>query len=62
MLVVAEMTRLQTITTTTTNGTETANIDAEKIVNANCIACHGQNLEGASGPALNRRWSSFIKR
>lgn len=34
-------------------GTETAVVDAEKIVNAKCITCHGGNLEGASGPALD---------
>ena len=33
---------------------ETASVDAEKIVNNKCIACHGGNLEGASGPALDK--------
>lgn len=34
--------------------TETASVDAEKIVSAKCISCHGQNLEGQGNfPALN---------
>ncbi|MDA3130725.1 c-type cytochrome [Aliibacillus thermotolerans] len=24
----------------------------EELVNSNCISCHGENLEGASGPAI----------
>lgn len=37
---------------TTTN--QTASVDAEKIVNSKCIACHGNNLEGQGNfPALN---------
>jgi cytochrome c551 len=31
---------------------DVANVDAEKIVNNKCIACHGNNLEGGSAPAL----------
>lgn len=41
---------------TTSNGdtTETATLDAEKIVNAKCISCHGNNLEGRGNfPALD---------
>lgn len=33
---------------------DVATVDAEKIVNNKCIACHGGNLEGASGPALDK--------
>jgi len=33
-------------------GAPTANIDAEAIFKQNCSSCHGQNLEGISGPAL----------
>ncbi|TQR17618.1 cytochrome c551 [Psychrobacillus soli] len=42
--------------TTTDKGTttETTSVDAEKIVSAKCISCHGGNLEGqGSFPALN---------
>lgn len=35
-------------------GGETAAVDAEQIVNQKCISCHGGNLEGASGPALDK--------
>lgn len=35
-------------------GGDVATVDAEKIVNNKCIACHGGNLEGASGPALDK--------
>ncbi|MGM0876475.1 MAG: cytochrome c551 [Bacillota bacterium] len=31
---------------------ETAGGDAEKIVQQNCIGCHGENLEGGAGPQL----------
>lgn len=35
-------------------GEETAAIDAEQIIQQNCISCHGENLEGAGNfPALN---------
>ena len=41
-------------TTTDSGTTETASVDAEKIVSAKCISCHGQNLEGQGNfPALN---------
>ncbi|WP_232696593.1 YqzM family protein [Brevibacillus daliensis] len=33
-------------------GGATAEINAEQLVQKSCIACHGQNLEGMSGPAL----------
>lgn len=36
------------------SGGETATIDAEQVVQQNCISCHGENLEGAGNfPALN---------
>lgn len=33
---------------------ETASVDAEAVANGKCITCHGGNLEGASGPALDK--------
>ncbi|SER64259.1 cytochrome c551 [Psychrobacillus sp. OK032] len=43
-----------TATNTETPTTETATVDAEKIVNSKCISCHGGNLEGQGNfPALN---------
>ncbi|TWT07263.1 cytochrome c [Planococcus sp. CPCC 101016] len=36
------------------SGGETAGVDAEQVVQQNCISCHGENLEGAGNfPALN---------
>ena len=35
-------------------GGETVAVDAEAIVQTSCIGCHGGNLEGASGPALDK--------
>lgn len=33
---------------------EESSVDAEQIVNQNCISCHGENLEGQGNfPALN---------
>lgn len=29
-------------------------VDAEAIVQASCISCHGGNLEGASAPAIDK--------
>ena len=35
-------------------GGETAAVDAEQVIQQNCISCHGENLEGAGNfPALN---------
>lgn len=35
-------------------GTEDSSIDAEQVVQQNCISCHGENLEGAGNfPALD---------
>lgn len=43
----------ETTDTTTDTGATTASVDAEKIVSAKCIACHGTNLEGQGNfPAL----------
>ncbi|MGM0897777.1 MAG: cytochrome c551 [Bacillota bacterium] len=34
--------------------TETSTVDAEAVIQQNCISCHGENLEGAGNfPALN---------
>ncbi|WP_163099262.1 cytochrome c551 [Peribacillus alkalitolerans] len=41
----------------TGNGTETTTADAgdeAKLFNNKCSSCHGQNLEGGVGPALNK--------
>ncbi|MFJ8064127.1 cytochrome c551 [Psychrobacillus sp. NPDC096426] len=44
----------ETTTTKTGTTTETATVNAEKIVNSKCISCHGGNLEGQGNfPALN---------
>lgn len=37
-----------------TTGGDTASVDAEAVVQQKCISCHGGNLEGASGPALDK--------
>ena len=34
-------------------GGEDTTAHAEEVVNQSCISCHGQNLEGGMGPALN---------
>lgn len=33
-------------------GGDTASLDAEKIVNAKCISCHGGNLDNGSAPSI----------
>ncbi|WP_438316200.1 cytochrome c551 [Sporosarcina sp. FA9] len=41
--------------TSTNTGTETASADGETIYKANsCVSCHGGNLEGGAGPALDK--------
>ncbi|MFE4142526.1 c-type cytochrome [Peribacillus sp. YIM B13472] len=35
-----------------TQGTSAGN--AEEIVSNSCISCHGENLQGGAGPALNK--------
>ncbi|MGE6754502.1 cytochrome c551 [Rossellomorea sp. NPDC071047] len=34
--------------------TSSGGVDPEKIVNNKCTSCHGGNLEGGMGPALNK--------
>ncbi|HEY4554642.1 MAG TPA: cytochrome c [Bacillaceae bacterium] len=43
------------------NGNETATADAEAIVKQNCTSCHGDNLEGRNGPALNKIGAELSK-
>ncbi|MFD1707509.1 cytochrome c551 [Siminovitchia sediminis] len=35
-------------------GGETASNGAEAVYQANCSSCHGENLEGRNGPALDK--------
>ena len=35
-------------------GTTTTKVDAEAVFKANCVSCHGNNLEGAVGPNLQK--------
>lgn len=35
-------------------GGETAANDAESIYQTSCVSCHGENLEGRNGPALDK--------
>ncbi|HJF32909.1 MAG TPA: cytochrome c [Sporosarcina psychrophila] len=41
-------------TTTGTTGNDTASVDPEKVVQTSCVSCHGGNLEGGVGPALEK--------
>lgn len=41
--------------------TEPAKADAEKIYQTKCSSCHGQNLEGAVGPALDKIGATLTK-
>ncbi len=42
-------------------GTETASVDAEKVVSTSCITCHGGNLEGKGGaPALHKVGDHYV--
>jgi cytochrome c551 len=49
--------------------TETSNDEAktasagnpEEIVNKSCITCHGDNLQGGAGPALNKIGSKYAQ-
>lgn len=36
------------------SGGDVAVVDAEAVVNKTCITCHGGNLEGGKGPALDK--------
>lgn len=47
--------------TTTTVPDASATIDAKAIVQANCAACHGANLQGAQGPTLIGLSPEFTK-
>jgi mono/diheme cytochrome c family protein len=38
---------------------ETAQINAEAVFKQNCSSCHGQNLEGISGPNLTKVGSKY---
>ncbi|GIN19642.1 MAG TPA: cytochrome c [Bacillus bacterium] len=40
-------------------GGETATNDAEAIFQQNCSSCHGENLEGRNGPALDKIGASL---
>lgn len=42
-------------------GGETATNDAEAIYKQNCASCHGQNLEGNNGPALDKVGAELSK-
>lgn len=48
----------------TNNGGETTTAsagDAEKLYNQKCSSCHGGNLEGGVGPALDKAGSNLSK-
>ncbi|ARF15116.1 cytochrome C551 [Sporosarcina sp. P12(2017)] len=36
------------------NGAATTDVDAEAVVQQSCASCHGGNLEGGAGPALDK--------
>lgn len=40
--------------TTKDNPAVTTNVDAEVVVQKNCASCHGGNLQGGMGPALDK--------
>ncbi|WP_307256893.1 cytochrome c551 [Oikeobacillus pervagus] len=45
-----------------TNTTETADAgDAQKIYDNKCLSCHGENLKGQVGPALDKIGSTLSK-
>ncbi|MFO1444459.1 cytochrome c [Bacillus sp. Bva_UNVM-123] len=49
-------------TGTTTGGETTANAgDAQKFYDQKCSSCHGGNLEGGVGPALDKAGSTYSK-
>lgn len=51
-------------TTTNNGGGETTTADggdAQKLFNQKCSSCHGENLEGGAGPALNNVGSKLSK-
>lgn len=42
-------------------GTETASAEGEQVYKQNCLSCHGENLEGQVGPALDKVGSKYSK-
>lgn len=42
-------------------GKETANAQGEQVYKQNCLSCHGENLEGQVGPALDKIGSKHSK-
>lgn len=45
-----------------TSGGETASAEkAEEIASTNCMSCHGENLKGGAGPALNKIGSKYAQ-
>ncbi len=43
------------------NANTTASGDVEKIVQQNCIGCHGENLQGRNGPDLTEIGAKYNK-
>lgn len=41
------------------NGAATTEVDAEAVVQQSCASCHGGNLEGGAGPALENIGASL---
>lgn len=44
---------------TNDNGAATTEVDAEAVVQQSCASCHGGNLEGGAGPALDKIGASL---
>ncbi|NOV04303.1 c-type cytochrome [Paenibacillus planticolens] len=47
--------------TQSSGGTSTTKVDAQAVFKANCVSCHGVNLEGAVGPNLQKVGSKLSK-
>ncbi|PMC35932.1 cytochrome C551 [Bacillus sp. UMB0899] len=43
------------------DGVTTSASNPEEIVNSNCITCHGENLQGGGGPALDKIGSKLAQ-